>query len=109
MQHVEVFVTEPTTSDYTELMKQTRCLETQQHHTYELVSKSLAPVQDLELHLGITSRWVAGDEDWIKAIEMVGKHCYRRGLDQLQGLVVAQMFWLCRMDMSGTGKQSDWH
>ncbi|KAJ7805116.1 hypothetical protein B0H14DRAFT_3485401 [Mycena olivaceomarginata] len=109
MQHVEVFVTEPTTSDYTESMKQTRCLETQRHHTYGLVSKSLAPVQDLELRLGITSRWVAGDEDWIKAAEMAGKHRYRRGLDQLQGLVVAQMFRLCRMHMSGTGYKLQKH
>ncbi|KAJ7787126.1 hypothetical protein B0H14DRAFT_3095486 [Mycena olivaceomarginata] len=84
-------------------MKQTRRLETQRRHAYELVSKSLAPVQDLELRLGITSRWVAGDEDWIKAVEMVGKRRYQRALDQLQGLVVARMFELCKMNMSGTG------
>jgi hypothetical protein len=73
MQRVEAFVAEPTASNYAESMKQTRRLETQRRHAYELVSKSLAPVQDLELRLGITSRWVAGDEDWIKAAEMVGK------------------------------------
>jgi hypothetical protein len=53
--------------------------------------------------------WVAGDEDWIKAAEMVGKRRYQRALNQLQGLVVARMFELCKMNMSGTGKQCDWH
>ncbi|KAJ7763245.1 hypothetical protein B0H14DRAFT_2403566 [Mycena olivaceomarginata] len=84
-------------------MKQTRRLETQRRHAYELVSKSLAAVQDLELRLGIASRWVAGDEDWSKAAEMVSKRRYQRALDQLQGLVVARMFELCKMNMSGTG------
>jgi hypothetical protein len=109
MQRVEAFVAEPTASNYAESMKQTWCLETQRRHAYELVSKSLAPVQDLELRLGITSRWVVGDEDWIKAAEMVGKRRYQRALDQLQGLIVARMFELCKMNMSGTGKQCDPH
>jgi hypothetical protein len=109
MQRVEVFVPEATAPNYAESMKQTRRLETQQRHAYELVSKSLAPVQDLELRLGITSRWVAGDEGWIKAAEMVGKRRYQRALDHLQGLVVARMFELCKMNMLGTGKRRNWN
>ncbi|KAJ7738548.1 hypothetical protein B0H14DRAFT_3097444 [Mycena olivaceomarginata] len=103
MQRDEVFVVEPTAPNYAESMKQTRRLETQQRHTYELVSKSLATMQDLELRLEITSRWVAGDEDWVKAAEMVGRRRYQWALDQLQGLVVARMFELCKMNMLGTG------
>ncbi|KAJ7713835.1 hypothetical protein B0H14DRAFT_3523213 [Mycena olivaceomarginata] len=103
MQRAEAFVVEPAAPNYAESMKQTRRLETQQRHAYELVSKSLAAVQDLELRLGIASRWVAGDEDWSKAAEMVSKRRYQRALDQLQGLVVARMFELCKMNMSGTG------
>ncbi|KAJ7894413.1 hypothetical protein B0H14DRAFT_2334436 [Mycena olivaceomarginata] len=106
MQRGEAFVVEPTAPNYAESMKQTRRLGTQQRHTYELISKSLTAVQDLELRLGIASRWVAGDEDWIKAAEMcmvVTRRRYQRALDQLQGLVVARMFELCKMNMSGTG------
>ncbi|KAJ7869147.1 hypothetical protein B0H14DRAFT_3083965 [Mycena olivaceomarginata] len=103
MQRDEVFVVEPTAPNYAESMKQTRRLETQRRHAYELVSKSLAAVQDLELRLEIASRWVAGDEDWVKAAEMVGRRRYQRALDQLQGLVVARMFELCKMNMLGTG------
>jgi hypothetical protein len=108
MQRGEAFVVEPTAPNYADSMKQTWHLETQRRHAYELVSKSLAAVQDLELRLGIASRWVAGDEGWIKAAEMVGRRRYQRAL-QLQGLVVAQMFELCKMNMSGTGKRHDWN
>jgi hypothetical protein len=109
MQRAEAFVVEPAAPNYAESMKQTRRLETQRRHAYELVSKSLTAVQDLELRLGIASRWVAGDEDWSKAAEMVSKRRYQRALDQLQGLVVARMFELCKMNMSGTGKRCDWN
>jgi hypothetical protein len=60
-------------------------------------------VQDLELRLGITNHWVVGDDDWTKTAGMVAKRRYQRALDQLQGLVVARMFELCKMNMSGTG------
>jgi hypothetical protein len=40
---------------------------------------------------------------------MVGKYRYQQALDQLQGLVVARMFELRKMNMSGTGKQHDWN
>jgi hypothetical protein len=35
---------------------------------------------------------------------MVSSRRYQRALDQLQGLVVARMFELSKVNMSGTGK-----
>ncbi|KAJ7686337.1 hypothetical protein B0H14DRAFT_2654322 [Mycena olivaceomarginata] len=74
---------------YAKAAKQTRRLETQRRHTGEVAAKSLAAVQDLELRLGIETHWVAGGEEWVKAA--------------LMGLIVARMFELAKMNMSGTG------
>ncbi|KAJ7867083.1 hypothetical protein B0H14DRAFT_3084142 [Mycena olivaceomarginata] len=81
---------------YAEAAKQTRRLETQRRHAVEVAVKSLAAVQDLEVKLDITTRWVPGCEEWDRAAKL-------RALDQLQGLVVARLFELTKVNMSGTG------
>ncbi|KAJ7664832.1 hypothetical protein B0H14DRAFT_3696647 [Mycena olivaceomarginata] len=91
IRRVNVFVPAATNTTYAEAAKQTR------------PTKNLATVQDLELRLGIETRWVAGGEEWAKAALMVKNRSYQRALDQLQGLVVARMFELAKMNMSGTG------
>ncbi|KAF8144404.1 hypothetical protein K438DRAFT_1992863 [Mycena galopus ATCC 62051] len=94
----------PTAGDagYAEAAKQTRRVEKQRRHAEEVTHKSLAAVQDLEVRLGITTRWVPGSEEWEKAAKMVSSRRYQRALDQLQGLVVARMFELTKVNMSGT-------
>ncbi|KAF8217912.1 hypothetical protein K438DRAFT_1901011 [Mycena galopus ATCC 62051] len=72
-------------------------------HVMELCVKGLAVVQDLEVRLGITRRWVAGDEEWVATAMMVSKRRYQRALDALEGLVVARMFELSKVNMSDTG------
>ncbi|KAJ7326242.1 hypothetical protein DFH08DRAFT_916828 [Mycena albidolilacea] len=91
IRRVNVFIPAATNTTYAEAAKQTRRLETQRRHAGEVVAKNLAAVQDLELRLGIEMRWVAGGKEWAKAALM------------LQGLVVARMFELAKMNMSGTG------
>ncbi|KAF8144514.1 hypothetical protein K438DRAFT_1910939 [Mycena galopus ATCC 62051] len=81
---------------YDEAAKQTRRVETQRHHAEEVVYKSLAAIQELEVRLGITTRWVPGSEEWEKAAKMVSSRRYQR-------LVVARMFELTKVNMSGTG------
>ncbi|KAJ7343986.1 hypothetical protein DFH08DRAFT_962126 [Mycena albidolilacea] len=92
---VNTFVPAVTDTTYAKTAKQTQHLETQRRHAGEVVTKSLAAVQDLELRLGIATRWVAGGEEW--------DCCYQHTLDHLQGLIVACMFELAKMNMSGTG------
>ncbi|KAF8185812.1 hypothetical protein K438DRAFT_1973660 [Mycena galopus ATCC 62051] len=82
---------------YAEAAKQTHRVKMQRHHAEEVAQKSLTAVQDLEVRLGITTRWVPGSEEWEKAAKMVSSRCYQRALDQLQGLVVAQMFELTKI------------
>ncbi|KAF8214563.1 hypothetical protein K438DRAFT_2137804 [Mycena galopus ATCC 62051] len=88
---------------YAEAAAQTRQIKTQRHHAMELCTKSLAIVQDLEVQLGITRHWAAGDEEWVETAMMVSRRRYQRVLDALEGLVVARMFELSKVNMSDTG------
>ncbi|KAJ7789588.1 hypothetical protein B0H14DRAFT_3094898 [Mycena olivaceomarginata] len=82
---------------------QTRCIETQRRHAMEVHSKTLAAVHDLEIRLGIATRWRPGDAEWVAAAKMLGKRRYQRALDELEGLVVARMFELSKVNMGDTG------
>ncbi|KAJ7796530.1 hypothetical protein B0H14DRAFT_2390594, partial [Mycena olivaceomarginata] len=99
---VNVFVPATMATTYTKAAKQTRHLETQCQHTGEVAAKSLATVQDLELCLGIEMRWVARGEEWVKAVLMVKNRSYQHALNHIQGLIVAHMLELAKMNMSRT-------
>lgn len=60
-------------------------------------------VKDLEAKLSITVRWTPECEEWTHAGGMVAMQRYQCALDQLEGLIVAQMFELTKMNMSQTG------
>ncbi|KAJ7898204.1 hypothetical protein B0H14DRAFT_3080808 [Mycena olivaceomarginata] len=82
---------------------QTQRIETQRQHAAELVSKTLAAVQDLELRLGIAKRWERDGADWTATALMVTNRRYQCALDELEGLVVARMFELSKVHMADTG------
>jgi hypothetical protein len=67
-------------------------------------AKNLLIVQNLEVKLGILRRWGPNDEEWKQAGVMVGRRRYQRCLDTLEGLIVARMFELTKMNMSQTGE-----
>lgn len=79
--------------------------ERQMSNEQELEAKLILDVQSLEERLGIRrdQRWSRGSEQWNKAEELVGMATYQKALDKLEGLVVARIFELSRMNMSGTG------
>ncbi|KAJ7813877.1 hypothetical protein B0H14DRAFT_3090238 [Mycena olivaceomarginata] len=81
----------------------TQRIETQRRHATEVVSKTLAAVQDLELRLGIIERWERGGAEWTATALMVTNRRYQRALDELEGLVVARMFELSKVHMADTG------
>ena len=81
----------------------TQSRETERRHAQEVEAKDLLVVQNLELRLGIVCRWGPGDNEWKLAATMVGKRRYQRCLDALEGLIVARMFELTKMNMSQTG------
>lgn len=54
--------------------------------------------------MNIQNRWVPESEEWKAAAKLVSMRQYQRCLDTLEGLVVARMFELTRMNMSQTGR-----
>jgi hypothetical protein len=69
----------------------------------EEYEKDLKMVQDLEKKLNISVRWEPGNEDWVRTGKLVAMRKYQRALDRLEGLIVARMFELTKMNMSQTG------
>ena len=82
----------------------TRAIETTRRHAIELHDKDLVSVHLMEKRLNICDRWTPVSEEWKVAAERVSMRQYQRCLDTLEGLVVARMFELTRMNMSQTGK-----
>lgn len=88
----------PGTIDYTPSSK------TKRRHTQEKHDADLAVIQALELRLGIT-RWAIGSVEWEEAGKLVAHRKYQRALDELEGLVVARIFELTKMNRSQTGSR----
>jgi hypothetical protein len=78
--------------------------ETARRHALESRKHDLTAVQVLEDKLNIAQRWTSDSSEWQQAAEMVSMRHYQRSIDTLEGLVVARMFELTKMNMSQTGK-----
>ncbi|KAE9385876.1 hypothetical protein BT96DRAFT_840173, partial [Gymnopus androsaceus JB14] len=63
----------------------------------------------LEACLNIEVRWVEGCEEWVKAKKMVKEASYCKALDKLECLLVAWMFKMTRLNVSGTGYKMHKH
>lgn len=86
----------------------TRTIETKRRHLLERRDNALEAVQELEEKLGIleNGRWDPSSAEWTAAGEKVRLRKYRRALDILEGLVVARIFELSKMNLSETGMLS---
>jgi len=82
----------------------TQVRETERRHALEERDKILGTVQDLEKKLGVAERWQPGSVKWKMATDLVSKRTYQRCLDNLEGLIVARMFELTKMNQSQTGE-----
>jgi hypothetical protein len=78
-------------------------METARRHALEHYEKDLRVAQDLETRLSIVKHWEPGSPEWQRAGELVSMRRYQRALDHLEGLIVARMFELTKMNMSQTG------
>lgn len=83
---------------------QSRGVETARRHARETHEKDLRAVQHMEMKMGIVARWVPVSLEWKAAAEKVLMRQYQRSLDSLEGLIVARMFELTKMNMSQTGE-----
>ena len=66
-------------------------------------------VQVLEDRHNVPVRWKPGDVQWQEAAKLAAMHRYQKALDRLEGLVVARLFELTKMNMSRTGAWSPIH
>jgi hypothetical protein len=82
----------------------TRVIETRRRHAFENHDKHLKAVQSLEVRMGIVVRWIAGSAECRDAAKLLHMRKYQRALDVLEGLVVARVFELSKMNRSQTGK-----
>lgn len=94
-----------TDATYTAAASQTRRIETQRRHAIEVRDKALAVVEDLEIRLDIARRWEDDGDNLIRVAKMAKNRTYQRAIDALEGLVVARMFELSKVNMSDTGKR----
>jgi hypothetical protein len=78
-------------------------VETHRRHAIENQSKDLKAVQALEVRMGTAVRWVAGSAECNEAAKLLHMRTYQRALDVLEGLVVARVFELGKMNRSQTG------
>jgi hypothetical protein len=78
--------------------------ETARRHTLENYDKTLNTVQALKLKLEIMQRWQSEGDEWQCTGRLVAMRKYQRALDILEGLIVAWMFELTKMNRSQTGK-----
>ena len=78
--------------------------ETKHRNEQENERKLIANVQALEGRLGVTSRWKEGSEEWVSAKTLVKEREYRKALDKLEGLLVAHIFEMTRLNVAGTGE-----
>jgi len=81
----------------------TASVETAHHHALESQKRDLTAVQVLESKLNIAQRWTLNSVEWQQAAEKVSMRHYQHCIDALEGLVVARMFELTKMNMSQPG------
>ncbi|KAG2072025.1 hypothetical protein BDR04DRAFT_1191770, partial [Suillus decipiens] len=72
-------------------------------HALEDYERNLRLVQALEHNLRIINHWVPEDGEWQKAGRLMANRKYQCALDHLEGLVIARIFELAKMNRAGTG------
>ncbi|KAF8507900.1 hypothetical protein BU17DRAFT_78031 [Hysterangium stoloniferum] len=87
----------------TSMRDNTISLETTWRHLLEGYEKDLKIVQDLEKKLVVAKCWEPGSAEWVNTSKLVAMRMYQQALDQLEGLIVAQMFELTKLNMLQTG------
>ncbi|KAF7967244.1 hypothetical protein HWV62_35063 [Athelia sp. TMB] len=84
-------------------------IEVARRKALALYEKDLNLVLDLETKLEIMTRWTPECEEWRQAGDLVAMRRYQRALDHVEGLIVARMFELTKMNMSKTGYKERKH
>lgn len=74
-----------------------------QQHAFENYQCMQDLLQVYENSHGITTRWTPDMPEWQTASRYLATRDYQKALTRLEGLVVARLFELHKMGLSGTG------
>ncbi|KAJ3991749.1 hypothetical protein F5050DRAFT_1864634 [Lentinula boryana] len=82
--------------------------ERQMANLQEMETKLLLDVQSWEERLGLTTeqRWLSDSAEWKEAKQVVHMAAYHKALDRLEGLIVARIFELSKMNVAGTVREA---
>ncbi|KIM88060.1 hypothetical protein PILCRDRAFT_3755 [Piloderma croceum F 1598] len=84
-------------------LSQTQKKETECRHLAECWDNTLHEVIAMEVKMGIATRWQPSDPEYIEMANYMLKRKYHLALDNLQHLVVLQLFELHKLNLSQTG------
>jgi hypothetical protein len=73
------------------------------HHAFETFERIQDALQRFELSYKISTQWTPDMEEWKWAASYYATRTYQKALSKLEGLVVARLFELHKMGLSGTG------
>ncbi|KAG2061021.1 hypothetical protein BDR06DRAFT_979256 [Suillus hirtellus] len=93
----------PEGASYDGQVKNTCTAESAQRHALEDYDRHLKLAQVLECKLEVEKCWVPEDVQWQKVGRLVANQKYQHALDRLEGLIVARIFELTKMNRVGTG------
>ena len=79
-------------------MTTTSTIEKTRWRGLETIAATERLVETLEAKLDITRRWTSYDDEWIAADKSIAEEDYQVALDTLEGLVVARLFELSKMN-----------
>ena len=89
--------------NYGGAVSQTQKIETNWRHLSERRDNALRKVIEMEVKMGITHRWQAGDQEYLKTLTYIKERQYYRALDELCWLVVQCLLELHKLNLSQTG------
>ena len=87
----------------TPLSGATLSVETERRHMLQELATLRDMVVAMERKLGINVRWTSNCAEWKSSQVLLNTRTYRQALDNLEGLIVARLFELTKMNLSGTG------
>jgi TPP-dependent trihydroxycyclohexane-1,2-dione (THcHDO) dehydratase len=73
-------------------------------HAFETFERVQGALHRFELTYNIATRWTPDMQEWKAAANYHSTRAYQKALSKLEGLVVARLFELHKMGLSGTGK-----
>ncbi len=90
-------------TSYDSDLSATRKLETRRRYLRDRVDRLSADVTEIEVRLGIDTRWQPTDEKYVNATKYIATRAYQQALGRLQRLVIQRLFELHKMNLAQTG------